>query len=368
MNQTKKNSAAKQYHRFKIILFFLDFLMTATFLFLFVLLRGGHALQETWVARVSTFWIQVLLYATSLAVFLYFLELPIHIFGDYLLEKRVALSTLTFSKWCVKELKRAMLSLFFFVVVVETAYCLLWIMGGGWWIGFGALWFIYSWVLTHFFPVWIVPLFYRYSAVQDETLVTMLKTFATAQKSDIDSVRVLNLSKDTRKANAAVLGLGKRKRVVLGDTLLRNFSHEEIKVIFAHELGHDKEHHLLVSLCFNSLVIFGGVTLIQKILNLLLPYLDLNSVADLAVLPLFLFLFACFTLLAMPVQNGFSRSLERRADLFALRATGLKDVFVSAMKKLAAQNLSDETPHRLTEFFLYSHPSISRRIEFAKKF
>ncbi len=367
MDQTKQKKA-KTYHRLKILLFFLDFFVTAAFLFLFVSTGMAHALRDTVAEKVSNPWFQLLAYATLLASLVTLLEFPLSLSGGYLLEKRVGLSTQTFAGWCMREFKKALLSLFFFLILVETGYVLIAAMGERWWVAFGALWFIYSWLLAQIFPVFIVPLFFRYTAVQDETLVHLLKEFALSQGRDVDSVKVINLSKETKKANAAVLGMGKKKRIVLGDTLLKHFTHEEIKVVFAHELGHDKEKHLFASLFFNAIITFGGIYCIQKLLLCLFAFFHLSYIRDIAALPPFLFLFSIYGFLLMPIQNGFSRILEHRADVFALRTTGLKDVFISAMKKLSEQNLADESPNQLVEIFFYSHPPISKRIAFAKTF
>ena len=367
MNEIRQETA-KQYQRLKIISFFLNFFAATTFLFLLVSLRAAHKLRDTVTANVPDFWLQVLTYATVLGFFTYLLEFPFSLWKGYFLEKRYALSTLNIRGWCIRELKKALFSLFFFLLLVETGYALVRTIGENWWIAFGTLWFMYSWVLVQIFPVFIVPLFFRYTPVEDETLVQLLKTFARSQDRDIDSVKVLNLSKETKKANAAVLGLGKKKKIVLGDTLLRHFDHEEIKVVFAHELGHDKERHVLVSLFFNAAVTFVGIYGVQKLLVRFFPFFQLTHLDDLAALPLFLSLFSVYGFVLMPIQNGFSRILEHRADIFALRTTGLKDVFISAMKKLAESNLADESPSKLTEIFFYSHPPISKRIELARKY
>ena len=367
MEQTKQNRA-KQYQRFKIIFFFLNFTLVMTFLFLFMTSGGAHHLRDAVMKNVPIFWLQVLVYAAVFGFLTSLLKFPLGLGGDYFLEKHYGLSTLGFKEWCGRELKKIFLSLFFFLLLVETGYALVKTMGEGWWIAFGALWFIYGWCFVQLFPVLIVPLFFRYTPLQDEALVELLRTFARSQGRDIDSVKVLNLSKETKKANAAVLGIGRKKRIVLGDTLLRHFDHNEIKVVFAHELGHDKERHLFISLLVNAVITFGGVWGVQKLLVFLFPFFRIAHLSDLAALPLFLFLFSLYDFVLMPVQNGFSRILEHRADIFALRTTGLKDVFISAMRKLMEQNLSDESPNRLIEIFFYSHPPISKRIEVARKF
>ncbi|MBI4436927.1 MAG: M48 family metalloprotease [Candidatus Omnitrophica bacterium] len=364
----KSKEKAKRYHRIKIVFFFIDFMIGIIFLCLFMSLGSAQRLEQAILRGFSFYWLRIAVYATGLSFFLFFIHLPTHLYVSYFLEKQFGLSLLTFKRWCAREGKKELLSLLFFLLLVETGYFFVWTMSERWWIGFGILWFLYSWILTQLFPVWIVPLFYRYTPVEDQLLIQTLKTFARSQGRDIHSVRAIDLSRDTRKANAAVLGIGKLKKIVLGDTLLRSLSHDEIKVVFAHELGHDKEHHVAASLLFSAFLTFGGIYLVQQLLIGLLPLFQIGDVGNMAALPLFLLLFSLLNFCLMPLQNGFSRMLERRADAFALRTTGLREIFVSSMKKLAQQNLEDESPDRLIEFFFYSHPSILRRIEFAEQF
>ncbi len=359
---------AKRYQRQKLTLFFLGFLLSLLFLYLFITTGASRHLKNLAFSWTALPWLRILLFTGFLSLLSYCLAFPLTVFGGYVLEKKFDLSTLRFQEWFYREVKKESLSFLFLIILVEGGYALLDRLGSRWWLGFGFLWFLLGWVLTQLFPVWIVPLFFRYTPVEDTQLVELLRSFAQSQGRDIHSVRTIDLSRETRKANAAVLGMGKLKKIVLGDTLLKHFSHEEIRVVFAHELGHDKEHHMLFSLFFNALITFGGIYLVQQIVTQSLGHFHLSGLSDLAALPLFLLFLSLYHFFLMPVQNGFSRMMEHRADAFALRTTGMKDVFIEAMKKLAKQNLADETPHPWVEVFFYSHPSISRRIKFAEKF
>jgi len=363
-----KKEKAKRYHQSKINAFFCHFLISLLFLYFFVQWGGAHIMRDWAIQKSPSFWVQALWYASVLYGILFLLGLPISYVGDYALEKRFGLSNLTFLRWIFREWKKAVLGLLFFLLMVLTGYVLIFLLKEMWWMGLGVVWFFYTWIFMQLFPTWIVPLFFKYTNVRDQKLVKMLKAFAERQGRTVESVRVLDLSRETKKANAAVLGIGKRKKIVLGDTLLKHFTHDEIKVVFAHELGHDKERHLLISLGVNALFIFGGIYLIQRILMEWLSSFGIVSLQDFAALPLFLFLFSLFQFVSMPFQNGLSRILERRADAFALRTTGMKKVFIASMKKLAHQNLADEEPHWLIELFFHSHPSIARRVKFAEKY
>ncbi len=367
MAKMKPNQRVKRYHKFKILFFFLTFFAVVLFFFLFLLTESAALLQSKSASVSSNFWIQLFLYTTVLSVLVGAVKLPFQLGGDYLLEKRYGLSNLTFRGWCVREVKKGLLSFLFFLLLVETGYFFLRSLGENWWLAFALMWIFYQWILLQLFPVWIVPLFFRYEPVKDEALIGLLRRFAEKQGRSIDSVRMLNLSKESKRANAAVLGIGKKKRIILGDTLLERFNHDEIKVIFAHELGHDKQHHMVYSFLFNALLTFGSLYIIQGALQKLLSVFHLSHPEDLAALPLFLLLFSLVGFCLLSLQNGFSRFLEREADGFALRTTGMKEAFISSMRKLASQNLADPSPNRLVEIFFHTHPPISKRIRFAEE-
>jgi len=213
-----------------------------------------------------------------------------------------------------------------------------------WWIWAWASYAFLSYVLGKVFPVLIVPLFYKYGKLEDKELETKVLALAARFDMPVGNVYSLNLSKTTKKANAAFMGIGKTKRVVLSDTLIQNFTHSEVEVVVAHELGHYKHHDVWRLLAFGlgaSLIAFavgfGGM-------NALVPALSLSSAADVAGLPLLFLIFYIVNLVLMPVTNGYSRRRERAADIFALKALATREVFISCMAKLGEQNLADPEP------------------------
>jgi STE24 endopeptidase len=178
----------------------------------------------------------------------------------------------------------------------------------------------------------------------------------------------INMSKETKKANAALVGLGKTRRIIIGDTLLDNFNNDEIEVVLAHELGHHKKMHLWKLLAFGTIITFIGLYLADVIMKKYLSYFGFNDISDIGAFPLLCLLVLGFSLLAMPLQNGFSRYLESRADMFALKTTRMPEAFISTMEKLARQNLSDTTPSRFIETIMYNHPPVAKRIKMAQGF
>ena len=176
------------------------------------------------------------------------------------------------------------------------------------------------------------------------------------------------MSKNTKKANAAFTGIGKSKRIILGDTLLSNFTKDEIEMVFSHEMGHYKKKHIIKLMTLSTFLTFAGLYITALLYGGSIAYFGFSGISEIAALPLLFLYLSLFGLVTSPVTNILSRKFEWEADTFALETTGNKSAFVSAMEKLAEQNLSDKSPNRIIEFLFHSHPSIEKRIQFAQKF
>jgi len=235
-----------------------------------------------------------------------------------------------------------------------------------WWLWAWAAYAFVSYILGKVFPVVIVPLFYKYGSLEDKELEAKVLGLAARFDMPVGNVYSLNLSKTTKKANAAFMGIGRTKRVVLSDTLIQNFTHSEVEVVVAHELGHYKHHDVWRLLALGLAASLAAFAAGFWGMKALVPALSLNSAADVAGLPLLFLIFYGVHLVLMPLMNGYSRRRERAADHFALKALETRDVFISCMEKLGEQNLADPEPPAWYEWFFYDHPSIGKRIEMAK--
>lgn len=187
-------------------------------------------------------------------------------------------------------------------------------------------------------------------------------------KIKILDVFQIDFSKKTLKANAAFVGWGKTRRVILADTLKDKYSDEEIEVILAHEFAHYKLKHLIKLVLVNSLAIILSFYFIYRAGGFALKFYGLSSFGDIAALPLILIYMTLFGVILQPFQNYLSRVMERNADMLALKVTGLKEPFISMMEKLGVQNLADRKPHPLIKIFFFDHPPIAERIDLAKNF
>jgi STE24 endopeptidase len=294
--------------------------------------------------------------------------LPFEFYGSYIIEHRFGLSNQTILKWIWERLKSTFIGLLIGVPISIVFYFLILKMGDKWWIYFSCFIFIISVFLARVAPVIIFPLFYKFTKLEDDELKDRLEKILAEVKIDIKGIFRFNLSKDTKKANAGFTGLGKTKRIILSDTLLEKFTPEEIAVVFAHEAGHYKHRHIVKNILFSTVVIFVSFYVCSLLHSFTIKSMGFEHPYELAALPALVFYLTLSGLIMMPVTNFISRRYEFQADEFAVRITSNVDSFISTMEKLAEINLADKEPHPVVEFFLYSHPSIKRRIEFAKTF
>ena len=179
----------------------------------------------------------------------------------------------------------------------------------------------------------------------------------------------MQMSKKTTAANAALMGLGNTRRIVVGDTMLDRYTPDEIEVVLAHELGHHVHHDIWKLIVSQSILTLGGLYLVNVVLHWAVETQHIyNGLADATTIPLLLALMGAFGLIVMPVSNGYSRAIEYQADEYALQVTQMVEPFKSAMTRLANQNLSDVEPSPIVEFLFHDHPSINKRLKHADEF
>jgi STE24 endopeptidase len=299
---------------------------------------------------------------------LYFLalELPFQFYAGYVNEKRFGLSNLTLRGWLFETAKKQLLSFVIFLGLLEILYALIRSFPASWWLFAWAGWFAVTVLAGKFAHVVILPLFYKSARLEPGPLREKILSLLERNRFSVKDIFVVNLSKTTRKANAAFAGLGSTRRVLLADTLIADFTPEEIETVVAHELGHCRRHHLAKGVAFNTALSLGVFYLGYLALEKLARPLGFSGPGDIAAFPL-LGLVSFFAGLALlPAGNAYSRRHERQADDFALAECPDRGSFVSALKKLGRLNLAVFSPHPAVEFFLYSHPSLSKRIRRAE--
>jgi STE24 endopeptidase len=274
---------------------------------------------------------------------------------------------LSFWGWLGEKMKMFFVALVLFVPLSLVFYYLLLHFPHTWWLWISVVLFVFSVILGRLAPQLIFPLFYKFEPLDDAELKARMERLAQKGGFTLQGVYRFNMSKDTKKANAAFTGLGKSRRIIIGDTLLENFSPDEIEAVFAHEVGHYVHRHIYKLLIAGTVETFLGFYLVYWLYNALWPRMGFSGQADLAALPLMLLIFALYSLVTTPLSNALSRHFEWQADDYALRNSSNPQAFPRALQKLAEQNLSDAEPSPVVEFFFYSHPAIRRRVEKARQ-
>lgn len=291
------------------------------------------------------------------------LGLPLSFYSGFSLEHRFGLSNQTLPRWAWEGVKGILVGIPLMTPILLAFFYCLRTFGADWWLPVGMVLFCFSIVLARIAPVMIFPLFYKFTPVLESNLKERILSLCEKAGMQVSGVFLFNLSKNTRKANAAFAGIGRSKRVILGDTLVGNFSEDEVETVLAHELGHYVLNHIWIGMAAGAVSTFAGLYLTARVYDSLLPVFGYTEIASVAALPLLGVLLGIYSFATSPLGNMLSRSHERAADQYAIRLTGKKEAFISALKRLAKTNLADESPNSLVEFLFYSHPSIQKRVQ-----
>ena len=308
----------------------------------------------------------LLIYLVAIGAILKTVSLPFDYLGGFWLEHRYGLSNLTFGAWLGDEIKGLAVGGVFGLLALELVYEALRAWPQHWWILTGAVFAAFFVLMANLAPVLIMPLFFKLKPLDNPSLEERLRRLAESAGTHIQGVYEWKLGEKTKKANAALVGLGNTRRILLADTLLEGFSQEEIESVLAHELGHHVHADVWRGLAVNTAATFLGLYAISFALDRWSVTLGFRGPSDFANLPLVVLVTLLVSVILLPVVNGFSRSLERAADSYAVRSIPDVSVFVSGLERLAALNLAERRPHPWVEFVFHSHPSIENRIAFIR--
>ncbi len=294
-------------------------------------------------------------------------EVPFSYVSGFLWEHAIGLSNQTFAGWLKDFGKSFALGLGATVVVGGV---LLWLLATTpwWWL---VAWFLgtaVSAVLGFLAPIVLVPLFFRFRPLQDARLRTRFEALAARARVPVVGVFELQASSKTRRSNAAVMGFGRTRRIVVTDTLLRDFPIEEVDAVLAHELAHQRYLDPLRGFLVGSLASLAIVALTAWLYSVSYASFGIPSIGDMAGLPLVAVLFSLVALPFRPAELQWSRIREARADRFSLELTRNPNAFAAAMVRLHDRNLGVAVPRRWEKWLFYSHPPGRERVDFARAF
>ncbi|MGA7733593.1 MAG: M48 family metallopeptidase [Chloroflexia bacterium] len=357
-----RQEAARRYARSQRALSFVELGVMALLLGLLVVTGLSEGVRDWADGFGGPRPLTVALYGIALGGGFFLLTLPLDFYSGYLLPKRYGLVTQSVGGWALDTVKGLILTGVVGIVGLEALYLLLDLWPEWWWVAMAGLMWLFSVGVTWLAPLLLMPLFYKFRSLDDPELVARLTRLAERAGARVQGVYVMDMSSRTTAANAMLAGLGGTRRIILGDTLLANYTHDEIETVLAHELAHHVHNDLLLGLAAQAVIVTGGMWAASVLLAWGVGSFGFRGVGDVAGLPLFVAAMGIFGLVTMPVVNFLSRSRERAADLYALRTTGNAGAFRSVMLKLAGQNLSDAEPPAWVRVLFYSHPPIGERV------
>jgi len=359
---------SKKYNNTKLAIGICKAVVSFIFLYLFIALGYSLSLQKYIHSFAENTYLVFILFVLVIGIFSSVLFMPVNIYTGFYLEHKYNLSNQTFFKYFLENVKSLLVGLVIGIPILLLFFYVINQFGDLWWIVFASAMFLISVVLSQLFPIVIMPIFYKVIPLQDEELKTRINNLAKGAGIKVENVFSFNMSKNTKKANAAFTGLGKTKRIILGDTLLNDYTKDEIETVIAHELGHYKHKHIVKNLIFGTVSSFLTFFIISILYKNSLSWFDFENITQIAAIPLLSLWAMIIGLIQSPIGNILSRKYEYEADRYAIESTGKPESFKNTLNKLTDQNLGDREPHPFIEWFFYSHPSIKNRINAIKDF
>jgi len=358
---------ARRYNRIRRRLGIADFLLGMALLV--VLLATGWTARLRDLAYYSSgqiYMLAVFFYVLMLTLINKLLGLPLDYYG-FRVEHRFQLSNQKLRSWVRDQVKGWLVALVIGTILVELVYWTIRATPRFWWLIAWAIFIVLFVFFAQIAPVVLFPLFYKFKPLENEALKERLTRLSERAGTRVKGVYEWKLSEKSRKANAALAGLGMTRRILLADTLLEKYADDEIEAILAHELGHHVHRHIPKGILVQAGITLVGFWAANQILNYAIDRLHLfEQFADFANLPLLMLVSAVLSFLLMPALNAYSRFNERQADRYSYTAIPSIAPFISGMNKLADQNLAERRPSRLVELVFYSHPPIAKRIQAAE--
>src|SRR6202045_3636659 len=355
--------AARRYNRIRRWLGVVDFVLGLALMVVLLTTGWSGALRDiAYEATFQHYGLALFLYMTMLMVLAKFLGLGLDYYS-FRLEHRYQLSNMRLRAWLWDESKGFLVGLVLGEIVAELLYFNMREAPQHWWLIAWAAFLGLFVLMAQLAPVVLFPIFYKFEPLEDTELKFRLVGLSERAGTRVRGVYKWNLSEKSKKANAALTGLGNTRRIILADTLLENYSADEIEAVLAHELGHHVHRHILKSIAVQAGITLVGFWAANWVLHYAVERTHMfETVSDFANLPLLVLVSTVLSFLLLPALNAFSRYNERQADRYAFQSIASVEPFVSSMNKLADQNLAERSPARWVEWFFQSHPAISRRV------
>src|SRR5574341_543883 len=366
----ERQKQAKQYARIRRRLWLVDTIFGALYALAWLFFSWAISLRTWLTTFTDNQWLLVALFVAIFGGIYFLINLPLDYYSGFVLPHRFGQSTQSFKDWVIYQIKQLAIGAPIGLLLLELLYFALRVTGDLWWLWAAAGMLIFSVLLSNLAPILIAPLFNKYIPLGDEhkELADRLLALAKRANARVRGVFKFDMSKRTKSANAALTGIGNTRRIVLGDTLINEFSTDEIETVLAHELGHHVHRDIPFLITFGTISTTLSLFLASLALKWTINYFGFTGPADIAAFPALMLIFSAYGLLTMPIENAVSRWREGMADDYALQSTGKSEAFASAFTRLANQNLGEVDPEKWVVFLFYSHPPLGERIEKAERY
>jgi len=360
----ERQKKAKEYARIGRRLWLVDTAWGAVYALAWLFFGWAPALRE-WLTGISPNpWFLVAGFAAVFAGIYAVLGLPLGYYAGFILPHRFDQSNQALKDWIIDQLKGMAISIPLGLVLVELVYLALRLAGGQWWLWAAGGLLLFNVLLSNLAPVLIMPLFNKFVPLGEEhaDLAERLMILAERAGTKVRGVFKFDMSRRSKAANAFLTGIGNTRRIVLGDTLIDEFTADEVETVLAHELGHQVHRDIPLMIAFGTLSTAVGLYLASLALIWAIGFFGFEAPSDVAAFPALGMILGAYGLVTMPLSNAFSRWRESMADDYALESTGKNEAFLSAFTRLANQNLGEVDPEGWVVWLFYSHPPLGKRI------
>jgi STE24 endopeptidase len=358
---------ARRYNRIRRWLGIADFLVGLALLCLLLATGWNGTLRDlAYRTAGQNYSLAVFFYVFMLMLLSKLLGLGLDYYG-FRLEHRFNLSNQKLGAWLWDETKGFLLGVVLGGIVAEVLYFIIRQWPQSWWLVAWAVFLGMFVLLAQLAPVILFPIFYKFEPLDNDELKARLVALSERAGTRVRGVYKWKLSEKSKKANAALTGLGNTRRIILADTLLDHYTPDEIEAVLAHELGHHVHKHILKSIAVQAGITLVGFWAANWVLHYAMERAHMfEGLHDFANLPLLVLVSTVLSFLLLPALNAYSRYNERQADRYAFRSIRSVEPFISSMDKLAEQNLAERTPSRFVELYFHSHPAVSKRVAAAE--
>jgi STE24 endopeptidase len=360
----EKQIQAKQYASIRRRLWLVDTVFSAVYALAWLFLGWAVSLRDWLHTFTNNEWLMVAIFVAVFGGIYSLINLPLGYYSGFVLPHRFGQSNQTFRDWVIDQLKGFAIGAPLGLLLLELLYLALRATGDLWWLWAAGGLLVITVLLSNLAPILIMPLFNKYIPLGEEhrELADRLLELARRANTKVKGVFKFDMSKRTKAANAALTGIGNTRRIVLGDTLINEFSTDEIETVLAHELGHHVHRDIPFLIVFGTLSTTLSLYLASLALNWAIGYFGFTGPADVAAFPALGLILGAYGLITMPVDNAVSRWRENMADDYALQSTGKHEAFASAFTRLANQNLGEVDPENWVVWMFHSHPPLGERI------